>query len=108
MAATKQTAAQKKAAEGKAQAEAEAQAKADAQAQAKADAEAQAKADAEAQAKADAEAKAKATEELEFLVLEPLLHDGEPYAPDDYIYLTAKEAERLLARSVIRMTGERA
>jgi len=56
MAATKQTAAQKKAAEGKAQAEAEAQAKADAEAQAKADAEAQAKADAEAQAKADAEA----------------------------------------------------
>lgn len=100
MAATKQTAAQKKAAEGKAQAEAEAQAKADA--------EAQAKADAEAQAKADAEAKAKATEELEYQVREPLLHDGESYAPSDYIYLTAKQAERLLARSVIRLTGERA
>ena len=108
MAATKQTAAQKKAAEGKAQAEAEAQAKADAEAQAKADAEAQAKADAEAQAKADAEAKAKATEELEYQVREPLLHNGDTYAPGDYIYLTAKQAERLSARSVIRLTGERA
>ena len=100
MATTKQTAAQKKAAEEKAKAEA----------QAKADAEAQAKVDAEAQAKADAEAaaKAKATEELEYQVLEPLLHDGESYAPSDYIYLTAKQAERLLARSVIRLTGERA
>ena len=100
MATTKQTAAQKKAAEEKAKAEA----------QAKADAEAQAKVDAEAQAKADAEAaaKAKATEELEYQVLEPLLHDGESYAPSDYIYLTAKQAEHLTERSVIRLTGERA
>ena len=110
MAATKQTAAQKKAVEEKAKAEA--QANADAEAQAKADAEAQAKADAEAaaQAKADEEAaaKAKATEELEYQVLEPLLHNGETYAPNEYVYLTAKQAEHLTERSVIRLTGERA
>ncbi len=94
MPATKPTAAQKKAAEEKAKTEA--------------DAEAQAKADAEAQAKADAEAKAqaKASEKLEYEVLEPLLHNGETYAPKEYVYLTAKDAERLVARSVIRLTGE--
>ena len=102
MATTKPTAAQKKAAEE--EAKAEAQAKADAEAQAKADAEAA------AQAKADEEAaaKAKVTEELEYQVLEPLLHNGETYAPNEYVYLTAKQAERLSARSVIRLTGERA
>jgi len=94
MPATKPTAAQKKAAEEKAQT--------------KADAEAEAKAEAEAQAKADVEAaaKAKATETLEYQVLEPLLHNGETYAPNEYVYLTAKDAERLVARSVIRLTGE--
>src|SRR5690606_31671487 len=102
MAATKQTAAQKKAAEEKVQAEAEAQAKPDAKAQAKADAEAQAKADEEAAALA------KATEKLEYQVLEPLAHNGDTYAPNEYVYLTAKEAERLSARSVIRLTGESA
>ena len=110
MAARKQppkVAADKAAADTKAAEEKAAQEKTAADAKAAEEQAAQEKAAADAKADEEAAALAKATEKLEYQVLEPLAHNGDTYAPNEYVYLTAKEAERLSARSVIRLTGER-
>lgn len=80
-------------------------------------AEADAKAADELAAKEKAEADAKAAEEAafqaekvederEYLVSEPLLHNGDSYKPGDYIYLTRGFAESLKAKGIITNAGE--
>ncbi|WP_276681200.1 hypothetical protein [Thalassolituus oleivorans] len=105
-----------------AQEQAEADAKAAEELAAKEKAQADAKAAEELAAKEQAEADAKAAEELavkeqaktaeleplEYVVNSPVNHDGESYGVGDYIYLTAKQAARLVANGTISLTGESA
>jgi acyl-CoA reductase-like NAD-dependent aldehyde dehydrogenase len=89
-----------------AQEQAEADAKAAEELAAKEKAQADAKAAEELAAKE--KAKAAALEPLEYVVNSPVNHDGESYSVGDYIYLTAKQAERLNNNGTISPTGESA
>lgn len=60
-----------------------------------------------AQEQAEAAFQAKKVEdEREYLVSEPLLHNGDSYKPGDYIYLTRGFAESLKAKGLITQAGE--
>lgn len=83
-----------------------AQEQAEADAKAAEELAAKEKALADAKAAEELAAKKKAEDEREYLVSEPLLHNGDSYKPGDYIYLTRGFAESLKAKGIITNAGE--